>query len=192
MPAIRVYFALRSPYSRLGLQRITRAGLDAEPIPFTGPPEGNAFRDPTASPAVMDYARRDVLRTSMRLGLPIAMPDPFEVDFRTGNLAVLAAKREGRGLAFAVAASEARWGRGENVSDPEVLRACAEEVGIDPNLVTAAESDPSLVDELEAGREWIERDQVFGVPFFVIAEGEKEGWRYWGQDRVADLLEDLG
>jgi len=189
---IRLYFAFRSPYSRFGLQRVARAGLDAELFPFTGPPEGNVFRDPRASPAVMDYARRDVLRTALRLGLPIAMPDPFEVEFRPANLAFLAAKRQSRGLAFALAVSEARWGRGENVSDLEVLRACAKEAGLTPELAAAAQSDAEVAAELEAGREWIERDQVFGVPFFVIAEGDKEGWRYWGQDRVAELLEDLG
>ena len=51
MPDIRVYFSFRSPYSRLGLHLIDRAGLDVELIPFTGPPDGAPFVDPSANPA---------------------------------------------------------------------------------------------------------------------------------------------
>ena len=44
MPDIRVYFSFRSPYSRLGLHLIDRAGLDVELIPFTGAARRRAIR----------------------------------------------------------------------------------------------------------------------------------------------------
>ncbi len=43
MSKIRVYHSFRSPYSRLGLHKVSRAGLDVELIAFTGPPEGTPF-----------------------------------------------------------------------------------------------------------------------------------------------------
>ena len=46
MSDIRVYYSFRSPYSRLGLHLIDRAGIKPALIPFTGPPEGNRFDDP--------------------------------------------------------------------------------------------------------------------------------------------------
>ena len=57
MPAIRIYHSFRSPYSRLGLHIVARAGLHPELVPFTGPPEGIPFFDPVESPAKLDYYR---------------------------------------------------------------------------------------------------------------------------------------
>jgi hypothetical protein len=36
---LRCYFGFRSPYSRLGLHKLARAGFDGRLIAFTGPPE---------------------------------------------------------------------------------------------------------------------------------------------------------
>ncbi len=51
-PDITMYFHFRSPYSRIGLHRIARAGLEPDLVVFTGPPPGNTFRDLAGNPAI--------------------------------------------------------------------------------------------------------------------------------------------
>ena len=187
MSRLRVYHAFRSPYSRLGVHVIERAGLDAEVIAFTGPPDGVPFGDPLANKPKLRYYNMDVPRMTMRMGLPIAMPNPFAVDFTPANKALTAAARDGKGLAFACAVSDARWGEGKNVSDMDVLKTCAEQAGWSAAGVEAAQTDPAVDETLEAQRKLIKEDGVFGVPFAVMGDS-----KYWGHDRFALLVEEAG
>lgn len=185
MPDIRVYHSFRSPYSRLGLHVIERAGLDVELIPFTGPPEGTGFADPATNKPKFAYYMQDVPRMTMRMGLPINRPDPFEVDLAPSYKAAVAASRDGFGLPFALSVSDARWGEGKNVSDMEVLKTCAESVGWSGEAVEKAQTDLSVGKALKKQRERIEADQIFGVPFAVMGER-----KYWGHDRFDLLIAD--
>jgi len=191
---VRVYFAFRSPYSRLGLHMLARAGLKGaelekagitgQLIPFTGPPDGTDFLDPTSSRPKLLYYMLDVLRMTARMGLPLGQPKPFEVDFTPANRAFVAADRAGRGMAFALAVSDARWGESQDISDPAILAACAD--AADWDGFDAVAEDSSLDAILVEHRALIKRDQVFGVPFVV--RGKQ---KYWGHDRMALFLEDL-
>jgi 2-hydroxychromene-2-carboxylate isomerase len=113
MPDIRVYHSFRSPYSRLGLHIVARAKLDVDLIPFSGPPEGSAFSDPVANAPKIAYYQFDVPRMTMRMGLPIRRPDPFDVDLVPSYKAAVAADLDGRGMDYALAVSDARWGEGK-------------------------------------------------------------------------------
>ena len=175
----RCYFGFRSPYSRLGLHKLARAGIDADLHPFKTP-EGAVFQDPAANPLKRDYYGEDVLRMTARMDLPLAMPTPFDVDFALANAAFYAAKEAGAGLAFAIAVSDARWGRGLDISDGDVIAACADEAGApDPRGYEPPRS------ALEETQDLIIADKVFGVPFLVAG-----GARYWGQDRFDLFLEE--
>ena len=185
MPGIRVYHSFRSPYSRLGLHLIDRAGLDVDLVPFTGPPEGTPFNDPVANKAKLSYYLQDAPRMTMRMGLPIKRPDPFEVDLTPSYKAAVAASRDGFGMAYALSVSDARWGDGENVSDMEVLKTCAEKVGWSGAAAEQAQTDLSVGKALKKQRALIEADQVFGVPFAVMGES-----KYWGHDRFDLLIAD--
>lgn len=180
----RAYHAFRSPYSRLGLHVIKRAGLNPPVIPFTGPPEGVPFSDPVANPPKLLYYMQDAPRMTRRMGLPMTRPDPFEVDFGSANRALVAAGREGRGLDFAVAAADARWGDGLNLSSLDVLKGAARSIGWSAAAVEAAQSDASISEEMSVHRRMIAEDGVFGVPFAVIG-GEK----FWGHDRFGLFVE---
>ncbi|MEL7486608.1 MAG: DsbA family protein [Pseudomonadota bacterium] len=186
MDKARIYFSLRSPYSRLGLHIVQRNALPATLIAFTGPPDGAAFQDPTMNKPKLAYYGLDAPRMTMRMGLTIARPSPFDVDFTPAIRAFYAADARDRGLDFAIAASDARWGRGENVSDMAVLEACAKDIGLDPSIVADAQNDPAVDKALEAGRAAIEEDQAFGVPFAVFRAS-----KYWGHDRFDLLVEDM-
>ena len=181
----RCYFAFRSPYSRLGLHKLQRAGVKAELIPFTGPPDDAPFADPTANKYKLDYYRQDVLRMTWRMSLPIAAPDPFDVDFTAANRAFIAADAAGLGLAFAVAVSDKRWGEGKNISDAAVIAEAAETAGWTGYDADQTASDASITAILAAHRERIAQDGVFGVPFLIDGRD-----KYWGQDRFDIWLEE--
>lgn len=181
----RCYFAFRSPYSRLGLHKLAKSGVEAELIAFTGPPEDAPFADPTANKYKLAYYQQDVLRMTWRMSLPIALPDPFDVDFTAANRAFIAADKAGHGLAFALAISDARWGQGKDVSDIAVIGAAAKAAGWAGYDADAVASDPAIAQTLRAYRESIAEDGVFGVPFLVDGPN-----RYWGQDRFDIWLEE--
>ncbi len=185
MPSIRIYHGFRSPYSRLGLHIVRRAGLNAEIIPFTGPPEGMPFFDPAASPAKLAYYQLDAPRMTKRMGLPMRRPEPFETNYAPANRALVAAERDGKGFAFAIAVSDARWGEGKNIGEMEVLEKCAESAGWTSEALHAAQSDPEVKAIIKKHRALIAEDGVFGVPFAVLGDA-----KYWGHDRFDLLTED--
>ena len=185
MSKIRVYHSFRSPYSRLGLHILDRAGLALELIPFTGPPEGSKFDDPAENKPKMRYYMMDVPRMTMRMGLPIIPPNPFDVDLTPSYKAAIAADLDGKGLPFALAASDARWGEGKNISNIDVLKDCAEKSGWSADAVEAAQSALSVGKAMKKHRSFIEEDGVFGVPFAVMGSN-----KYWGHDRFNLLVED--
>ena len=190
-PVLRVYFAFRSPYSRLGLHKVARAGLAARLpttlIPFTAPAGGAAFLDPTGSPPKLGYYAEDAPRMTARMGLPFALPNPFEVDYAPANRAFRAARAAGRALPFALAVSDARWGEGRDVSDEGVLADCAVAAGVPEGTDLAAEPGEAV----RADRARLDEDGVFGVPFAVLTRGGQRE-RFWGQDRFDLLVEAFG
>ncbi len=184
--APRVYHAFRSPYSRLGLHILKRAGLNPPVIPFTGPPDGVPFSDPAQNKPKRKYYSQDAPRMTLRMGLQIAPPRPFDIDFDPANRTLAAANEAGRGLEFAIAVSDARWGRGENISDLDVLRRAATEIGWSTDAVDDAQASERVDALLADHRKLIEADGVFGVPFAVFGEN-----KYWGHDRFELFVEDF-
>ncbi|MEE2526489.1 DsbA family protein [Hyphobacterium sp. HN65] len=179
-----VFFAFRSPYSRLGLHKLKRAGIEAIAIPFTGPPDGAPFFNPTDSKPKLEYYLEDIPRMTERMGLPLAFPDPFEI---RGDLPLRAfhwADQQGRGFDFALAASEARWGLGKDLASPDVLAVVASELGLDLPGAEELACDKRLDAEMATARQAVQQHGVFGVPFLVA-----DGAKYWGQDRFDIYLE---
>ena len=186
--ALRVYFGFRSPYSRMGLHKVAQLSGGPEPflIPFTGPAGGAAFLNPTDSPPKLGYYMEDAPRMAARMGLSVQLPNPFEVDYAPANRAFYAARAAGRGLAFALAVSDARWGEGRDISDARVIADCAAAADVPEGTDLSAKSG----DAVKADRAQLEEDGVFGVPFAVLVRGDKRE-RFWGQDRFDLLAEAL-
>lgn len=185
---IRVYHSPRSPYSRLGLHVLKNAGLSDEVkikvIAFTGPPEGTPFADPMANVPKLAYFSQDAPRMTMRMGLPIRRPDPFDVDLVPSARAIAAADAARHGLDYGIAVADARWGKGLNIAELDVLAACADEIGWSGDAVHAAQTDDAVTALLAENRQLIEEDQAFGVPFAVF-----DGQKFWGHDRFDLLVE---
>lgn len=186
---IRFYFFLRSPYVWLAAEQLMRDGIDVEPIPLTGFAQGTVFGDPAANPPRLAYLIEDVARLADRMGLVLAPPADVDSWEPVHNVAEYA-KRQAKGLAFAQAAARARWTQGLSLEDPDVIADIAAGIGLDEQQVRAAMNDTRLRAEMvQSYTPLIEKDQVFGVPFFAFdADGKTH--RYWGQDRIGMMLND--
>ena len=86
--------------------------------------------------------------------------------------------------AFYDAITEARWGRGEDICTPEVVRAAAERAGLDPDLAVLAADDPEIRTEAVGCLYQAYLDDVFGIPYLKYGPH-----RFWGLDRVDAFLD---
>lgn len=197
MPAEpRYYFSFRSPYSWLAHRELTTHHPDVAArcrwVPFWEPDAaltadllaaGGRVSYTPMSRAKHLYILQDVRRLCRARQLAVRWPVDRRPRWEVPHLAYLAAAAHGQGLSFVDGVFEARWLRGEDICASTTLRPIAERAGLDADEVCAAADDPRLrsagVQELLR----IERDGVFGVPFFTYGFD-----RFWGLDRVADFV----
>jgi 2-hydroxychromene-2-carboxylate isomerase len=195
----RLYFSFRSPYSWMALHRIATARPDyAERIllvPYWDP-------DPTTAAALLArdaelhytqmskakhlYILQDTKRIAARLGLSMAWPIDIDPWWEVPHLAWLRARRQGDEARLYDALCAARWGRGENICEPDVLRKAADAAGLDGTLLAGAVDDPEIRAE---GVDCLVRaydDDVFGIPYGTVGRN-----RFWGLDRVDGFLQAL-
>lgn len=191
MASVRLYFHPRSPYSRIGLHHIAKSGLaercDLSVHVFTAPAGGAEFLNPTSSRPKFAYIMEDAPRMTMRAGLPIAPPLRPEPDYTLAIAAFYAARERGKALEMAIAISDARWGRSQDIGDEDVLKACADSIDL-PDLTFESPS----ADDIEKDREQIEADGVFGVPFGAFGDAGERTQKFWGHERFDLLIETVG
>lgn len=191
----RIYFSFRSPFSWLALVRLRQLipGLTErmEIIPYWEPDaitaaalqlKGAAILYAPMSKAKHLYILQDTKRLAKKLGLRMAWPIDDRPCWEIPHLAWLQAHREGKAEELYDALVEARWERGENICDVEVVRRAANGLGLDGEFYARATDDPSLREEgVECLTNAFNND-VFGVPYFQLRQQ-----RYWGLDRVEDF-----
>ena len=194
---IEYYFALASPWSYLGNDRLREIA---------------AAHGAVIDPVIVDYDRmfaaagtvplpeRPPLRKSYRLvelrrwsalrGVPL-VPEPRhyrgeveEPDERLAALMVTAAKAAGEdSLALAHAISRALWAEERFPFARAELLSIAAESGFDgPSLLAAAER-PETARRYENQTERAIARGVFGMPFYIFRDEP-----FWGQDRL-EMLE---
>jgi 2-hydroxychromene-2-carboxylate isomerase len=195
----RVFFSFRSPFSWLAIERLRRAAPEVldrlEWIPFWEPDphtqraldeKGAIVHYVPMSKAKHLYILQDTKRLARRLGLEMAWPVDVDPWWELPHLGWLRARRLGRALPFYFAVTAARWQRGEDICDPEVVRAAAAAAGLDGDAVTGAADDPEIRAEGVGCLVEAYEDDIFGVPYFRL------GWhRFWGFDRVDGFLAEL-
>lgn len=195
----RWYFSFRSPYSWLAYRELTEHAADvADAIewrPYWEPDEASARLLEAAGvqlpyvPMSKEkhlYILQDVKRLAAERGLTFAWPVDTAADWDVSHLAYLLAEDQGRGRDFIDAVYRARWEQGRDISDRATIASIGEELGLDPAALAGAADDPEIrrrgVEALRA----VERDGVFGVPFFIHRHD-----RFWGTDRLPGFVASL-
>ena len=194
---IEYYFALASPWSYLGNDRLREIAAD---------------RDAVVDPVIVDYDRmfaaagtvplpeRPRLRKAYRLvelrrwsawrGVPL-VPEPQhyrgeveEPDERLGALMVTAAKAAGEdSFALAHAISRALWAEERFPFARAELLSIASENGFDGSSLLAAADRPETARLYESQTDQAIARGVFGMPFYIYRDEP-----FWGQDRL-EMLE---
>ncbi|MES5488118.1 DsbA family protein [Bradyrhizobium sp. INPA03-11B] len=191
--AIEVFYDFRSPYAyfashRLRGDAIVRRGYDWRWCPVsidvllnlqTGREPWAAYVDPLPGPK-RAHLIADVRRLAAYHRLPLRAPKPPRPNSVPALcLACLLDDRERQGFSFAV--FDALWQEQQDISTPEVLRACLSRAGVGSDLLDAAFDDAARAGLAEATRQAYACG-VFGVPSFVVGDEV-----FFGSDRL-DLL----
>lgn len=134
------------------------------------------------------YRLQEMRRNAAKVGMPMNLkPAHFPTNQAPASYAVIAAQSAGGGDLAALVHGLARacWAEEKDIAEDTVIRDCLAAAGFDPDLadkglLAGAETYArNLEDAVAAG--------VFGVPFFVLDDGEL----FWGQDRIDDLAAHL-
>lgn len=188
MATIEFFWEPGSPYTYLAATQIGRlardTGSELQWKPFL---LGKVFQErkmtlPAAIPAKAQYMFKDLARWAQLYALPLTMPKVFPVNSMLANRAAVAATLQGQGEAAALAILGAYWGRGEDISQPEVMLQALKGAGLDAEaLLEATQTDP-VKDQLRANTEEAVQRGVFGAPTMFY-----DGAMFWGNDRL-DLM----
>jgi len=183
---IRFYFDFSSPYGYFAALKIDElaAGFGRE-VAWHPMMLGAAMKvtgsKPLAEIAIKgDYCKHDWDRLARFMEVPWTMPENFPI-------ATLAASRAFYWLAdddpdlakrLALAAYDAYFGQGRDITEAETVAEIAEPLGIDREALLAAVQDPAIKQRLKDETTAAIDAGVFGSPF-VIVDGEP----FWGADR---------
>jgi len=155
-----------------------RHAVTIEPVPvlFAGLLEASGRLGPAEIPVQMRWMWKNVLRKTARLGVPFAPPafHPFNplLALRASSLPL--PERERRRLIDALFA--AVWARGLHVSEPDVVRQVADEVGLNGASIVELAQQPESKDRLRTQTADAIARNVFGVP--SMEAGDELFWGY--------------
>lgn len=201
MAKLEFFFDCGSPWTYLAFHRIEDvareggAALVWRPILVGGvfnavnPGVYEARANPM--PARAAYQRKDLADWARHYGLEIHWPSVFPVNSVRAMRGCLVADRDAALPAFARATFESYWGKGRDISQPEVLREIAMSVGLDGPALLAGIETPEIKQALRTNTDELIARGGYGSPtMFVDAED-----MYFGNDRlplVRAALERLG
>jgi 2-hydroxychromene-2-carboxylate isomerase len=195
----RSYFSFRSPYSWLAWHDLSQQRPDLltslDWRPFWEPDArsqdmlaaaGGRFIYTPMSREKHLYMLGDVRRLARRRGLEVTWPLDPDPNWEPSHLTYLIAVEHGRGLQYIDSVYQARWQQGRDINDPATVAQIAVEAGLPADAVQGAADDERVrklgVQALLA----MDKDDVFGVPFFIIGRQ-----KFWGVDRLPDFLDAL-
>ena len=192
MPAADFWYEFASTYSYPAAMRVAdlaRArGVALAWRPFLLGPifATQGWRDSPFNlyPAKGRYMWRDLERICESMGLPFRRPDPFPQNSLLAARVALALPDKSR-ADFSRAVYAAEFGRGESISDRDVIRALIAKLGLDPDaILSRAESEENKA-RLKAQSARAAEIGLIGAPSLVTQGGEV----FWGNDRLEQGLD---
>ena len=190
MPRLTFWFEFASTYSYLSAMRLPAlaqsAGVEVEWRPFLLGPifaaqgwESSPFN---LYAAKGNYMWRDVHRRADGYGLQFRRPDPFPQNSLLAARCAQVALAHTGGVTFCQNVFLAQFGTGQNISDPDVILACATSAGLPVDILDRAQ-DPVNKHSLRESTEEAARIGLFGAPSFVVGNE-----LFWGDDRLQAAL----
>ena len=112
--------------------------------------------------------------------MTINWPSIFPVNSVKAMRACIAALDDGKVEPFALEICDAYWGRDQDISQDEVVAACAEAVGLDAASILERTGDHMIKQRLKNYTQEVMDRGGFGSPTIYVNETDM----YFGQDRL--------
>jgi 2-hydroxychromene-2-carboxylate isomerase len=190
MHSFDFFYDLASPYSYLastqieGIEKRTGATAKLMPVTLGGIRKATGNQMPAAQQ--LKYMGTDTARWAAQYGVPMQLPKAFPISCIQGLRAIIAAEALGKGRQAMYALYAAYWGRGEDLSDAQVIEASLNGAGLDGKALVARTAEQEIKDSLRRYTELALARGVFGVPTFFAGERS-----FWGNDRIEFLEREL-
>lgn len=190
-PRLEFWFEFASTYSYLSAMRLPglaqAAGVDVVWRPFLLGPIFNSQGWKT-SPfniyhAKGNYMWRDMERRAARFGLDFHKPAPFPQNGLLAARVALATPDGPQKVTFCQNVFLMEFSQTQDISDPEVIAACADMAKLPEGILDLAQSDENK-QALRLATEEAGRRGMFGAPNFLVGEE-----LFWGDDRLEEALE---
>lgn len=136
-------------------------------------------KPPVTVPAKGNHMFIDLRRWATLYGVPFSMPDSFPINSVPPTRFAIAAAQQGDMAEIALALMTAHWGKGKDISNPEVLGSLAAELNLDADAITEAMGSDTVKAELRSNTDAAIERGAFGAPTFVV-----DGEMFWGNDRL--------
>lgn len=190
MRRLEFFFDCSSPWTYLAFTRIG-AVLARTPAEIVWRPilVGGVFnavnpevyeRRANPDPRKAAYAQKDLQDWARLAGIRIGWPKVFPVRAVGAMRCVVAADEQGRLVPMAKALFEAYWGELEDISQPEILAACAAKAGLDPVTLLARSEASEVKARLRSNTEDLIARGGFGSPTLFVDGTDM----YFGNDRL--------
>src|SRR5438874_1169235 len=133
----------------------------------------------------LSYGREDAARWARKLGIPWN-PHAAAVDTTDAAAGCYFAAAAGKERGYRNAVFRARWSEGRDIADRQVLADCAAKAGVGRDAFLDALAARRHHDDVPKALQQCLEERIFGVPTFVV-----DGQRFWGNDRIDFLLDEL-
>ncbi len=191
---IDFWFELSSPYSYISAMRIPslekKHGVKFSWHPFLLGPffktQGWNTTPFNIQKEKGDYMWVDVARRCKKFNIPFSRPDVFPVNSVYAARVILAAAQESEELAVKTTLFlyKLYFQENKDIGNKDLLSQCLESNGM--GHLSEAIHSPEMKERLKKATDQSNQLNVFGAPMF-FCDGEK----YWGDDRLEDLLADI-
>lgn len=139
---------------------------------------------PGSVPAKGKWMKDDLARWAARYGVPLSYPRKFPINTIAPMRGAAALEDDPRFPLYVKTVYEAIFGRGEDISDPETLRAALKAADLDAKEILGLMTDQAVKDRLKANTdEAIERG-AFGAPTFFVGDQ-----MHFGNDRLEWVID---
>jgi 2-hydroxychromene-2-carboxylate isomerase len=176
---VELFFDLSCPFSYLVAERAERVFDDIlwTPASTTALRCGSLASDEQR----LERTRRAAERRAYELRLPLVWPERFPADVPAAMRAASYASEQGRGAAFALAASRLAFCGGFDLDDPEILAEAAAAAGIGLDGCLQAVGELRRDGAIEAAGRRLLSAGANRLPALRVGRA-----LFWGEDRVAE------
>ncbi len=187
---LEFFFDCSSPWTYLAFSRIHEVARQAEaeiiwrPIlvggVFNAVNKGVYEKRANPEPRQQKHYAKDMQDWARLAGVTITWPPSvFPVNAVAAMRGAYVALDQGRLVPYAKAVFEAYWRDDRDISNPDVLRECAAQVGLDSANFDAAREAPDVKARLRAATDELIARGGFGSPTMFVGDD-----MYFGNDRL--------